>query len=128
MSKRPGSAAEANPPKRPRKATGFRVARAASALQSIGPSTSNSTLHVTVNPPNERRGTTVTTRVFSNTPEQAAQSSTPATLSDFPEPAGDTQHDQEDTLNNLPESPSVAEATPKRKRNTKNAVSHHSGF
>jgi hypothetical protein len=134
MSKRPGSATEAKPPKWARKPTGFRVARAASTLQSTGPSTSsNSTLHVTVNP-TERRGTT---RVFSNTPEQPARSATPATLpthSNFPEHAGDTRHNHDDTLpvdplaESLPVADSEVPQPPKRTRNTKNAVSYHSGF
>jgi hypothetical protein len=125
MSKRPGSATEANPPKRARKPTGFRVARPLSALQSTAPSnSSNSTLHVTVNP---RRGNAL---AFSNTPEQPARSSTPATHSNFPEPTGDTQHHHDDILDPLPESPPVAEVplAPKRKRNTKNGVSYHSVF
>jgi hypothetical protein len=124
MSKRPGSATEANhPPKRARKPAGFRVARSTSVLQQApGPSSSsNSTLFITVN---KRRGNLKEgqTRVFSNTPEPPAHS-------DLPEPAVDIRHD--DTLPLDEESPPVVESPdskPKRKRYTKNVVSYYSGF
>lgn len=122
MSKRPGSATEANPPKRTRNPAGFRAARSTSALQA---NPSNSTLFVTVSQPNERRGILkAQTRIFHNSPEPPASSSTLATPSNAPEPAVDTQLD--DILDPSPESPSVVDVpdpNPKRKRNTKNAVS-----
>jgi hypothetical protein len=122
MSKRPGSTTEANPSKRARKPAGFRAARSISTLQT---NTSNSSLFVTVTQPNERRGILkARTRIFHNSPEPPASSSTPDTHSNAPKPAVDTQYD--DISDPLPESPSVVEVpdpNPKRKRHTKNAVS-----
>jgi hypothetical protein len=134
MSKRPGSATEANhPPKRARKPAGFRVARSTSALQApTGPSSSsNPTLFVTVNKRCAKlKGQT---RVFSNTPEPPACSSSSLTHSDLPEPAVDIRHHDDDDTS-LPldeESPPVVESPdskPKRQRYTKNVVSYYSGF
>jgi hypothetical protein len=135
MSKRPGSATEANPPKRTRKPAGFRAARATSALQA---NSFNSTLFVTVTQPNERGGTLkAQSRIFSDAPEPPAPSSnpapsspssTPATHPNLPEPAIDTQHDDAlDTLDPLAEI-EVSDPKPKRKRYTKNAVSYCYAF
>ena len=70
---------------------------------------------------------------FSNIPdlEQPDRPLTPASHSNFPDPAGNSQYNHHDhTLDSLAESPPVAEVplAPKRKRNTKNVVSYHSGL
>jgi hypothetical protein len=115
MTKRPNSPNAAPPPKRSRKPAGFRVAQRP-PTDSLTPSSTNSSLFITLSQPDKRRVTLeANTQVISSA---STQPQSPSISLDV-EQRNDSTCDSSAEIGPLPEQEPVK---PKRKRKTKNTV------